>query len=82
MYRGGPPIGQLVQLSFEDQMSLITTRVAAVKISRIEWHFNNFASSNRTLVETFIKLKHSSREFPGTRQITCANLEGKPRNGF
>lgn len=82
MYRGGPPIGQLVQLSFEDQMSLIATRVAALKISKIEWHFNNFASSNRTVVQTFIKLKHSSREFPGSRQITCANLEGKPRKGF
>ena len=82
MYRGGPPIGQLVQLSFEDQMSLIATRVATLKISKIEWHFDKFASSNRSVVQTFIKLKHSSREFPGSRQITCANLEGRPRTGF
>ena len=82
MYRGSPPIGQLVQLSNEDQMSLIATRVAVLKISKIEWNFNNFALSNRAVVQTFIKLKHSSREFPGSRQITCANLEGKPRKGF
>ena len=82
MYRGGPPIGQLVQLSFEDQMSLIATRVARVKIPKIEWHFKAYTSSNRAVVRPSIKLKHSSREFPGSRQITFANLEGKFRKGF
>ena len=82
MYRGAPPDGQLLQLSFKDQMSLIATRVATLKISGIKWHFNKFTSSNKAKIETFIKLKHSSREFPGTRQIACSNLEGKLRKGF
>ena len=82
MYRGGPPIGQLVQLSFEDQMSLIATRVATVKIPKIEWHFPAYTSSNRAVVKPSIKLKYSSRGFPGSRQITLANLEGILRKGF
>ena len=82
MYRGGPPNGQLLQLSVRDQMSLIETRVASMKISQIKWYFNKFSSANRTKIETFIKLKHSSHEFPGPRQITCSNLEGKLRKGF
>ena len=82
MYRGGPPAGQLLPLSHEDQMSLIMTRVAKLRIAGMEWSFSNSASSSRAKIETFIKLKHSNREFPGTRQITCANLEGKPRKCF
>ena len=82
MYRGPPPNGQLLSLSFEDQMSLITTKVATLKISRIYWHFKNFGASEKATIETFIKLKHSSREFPGTRQITCSKLEGNLRKGF
>ena len=82
MYRGLPPVGQLLELSLEDQMSLIASKRVNVKISKIKWHFNNFTSSSRAKIETFIKLEHSTREFPGTRQITCSNLEGTLRKWF
>ena len=63
-------------------MSLIASKRVNVKISKIKWHFNNFTSSSRAKIETFIKLEHSTREFPGTRQITCSNLEGTLRKWF
>lgn len=82
MYRGLPPIGQLLPLSNEDQLSLIGSRRVNLKISGIKWHFNDFDSSRWAKIETFIKLEHSTREFPGTRQITFSNLEGTLRKWF
>ena len=82
MYRGLPPIGQLRQLSDEDQLSLIGSKRVNIKISGIKWHFTNFDSARWAKIETFIKLEHSTREFPGTRQITFSNLEGTLRKWF
>ena len=82
MYRGNPPQGQLLHLSSEDQMCLVATKVASLRLSNIGWNFNNMNSSNRVRIETFLKLKHSSHEFPASRQITCSSLEGRLRQGF
>ena len=84
MYRGSPPNGQMVQLSFEDQMSLIATTVAKIKLSKIEWHTENFASSNRAvlqLIHSYNTIQYNHLDSP-TQALRGENLEGNPRKGF
>ena len=82
MSRGLPPRGQVLELWLEDQKSSSAGRRAHLRVSKMKWHFNGFASSSRVKIETFIKLEHSTRDFPGTRQITCSSLEGTLRKWF
>ena len=84
MYRGSPPNGQMVQLSSEDQMSLIATTVAKVKLSKIEWHTVNFASSNRAvlqLIHSYDTIQYNHLDSP-TQALRGGSLEGNPRKGF
>jgi len=63
MHRGMNPRGQLLPLSYEDQMELMQTKTAILKLSNIKCNFLK-QQPRKASLETFIELKHSSNDFP------------------
>ena len=76
MYRGLPPRGQLLPLSKDDQMSLLKTKTAKIKLSAIKWSFLNDLKSCRAKIEAYIEVTNSSENFPKTRKETYSDVEG------
>ena len=69
-------------MSPEDQMSLIASRRVEMRVARIKWDFIKFASASRARIDPFIKLEHSTKNFPEARQISCSSLNGTLRKWF
>jgi len=77
MYRGLPPKGQLLQLSKEDQLSLLKSKVATISLSTQEWSFPEASEASRTTIESIIKYKNSSKELKLPRQRIFSEVQGK-----